>query len=28
VARRYQDYVVSIEREMDDPAEDVAIHGR
>jgi NitT/TauT family transport system ATP-binding protein len=27
VDRRYQDYVVSIEREMDDPVEDAAIHG-
>jgi NitT/TauT family transport system ATP-binding protein len=27
VNRRYQDYVVSIEREMDDPAEDIATHG-
>ncbi|HKN10261.1 MAG TPA: nitrate ABC transporter ATP-binding protein, partial [Pseudomonadota bacterium] len=27
VNRRYQDYVVSIEREMDDPAEDAAAHG-
>jgi len=27
VNRRYQDYVVSIERQMDDPAEDIPTHG-